>query len=58
MHQILEVQNLKKYFSTQKAVDDISFSIRKGSIFGLLGPNGAGKTTLLRMITGIFYPDE
>jgi ABC-2 type transport system ATP-binding protein len=58
MQQILEVQNLKKYFSTQKAVDDISFSIRKGSIFGLLGPNGAGKTTLLRMITGIFYPDE
>lgn len=58
MQQILEVQNLKKYFSTQKAVDDISFSIQKGSIFGLLGPNGAGKTTLLRMITGIFYPDE
>jgi ABC-2 type transport system ATP-binding protein len=39
------------------AVDDISFGIRKGSIFGLLGPNGAGKTTLLRMITGIFHPD-
>jgi ABC-2 type transport system ATP-binding protein len=38
-------------------VDDISFDIQKGSIFGLLGPNGAGKTTLLRMITGIFYPD-
>src|SRR6187397_3024904 len=55
---ILELHNLKKYFATQKAVDDISFNIRKGSIFGLLGPNGAGKTTLLRMITGIFYPDE
>lgn len=55
---ILEAQNLKKYFATQKAVDDISFSIERGSIFGLLGPNGAGKTTLLRMITGIFYPDE
>ena len=49
---------LKKYYATQKAVDDISFSIEKGSIFGLLGPNGAGKTTLLRMITGIFYPDQ
>jgi ABC-2 type transport system ATP-binding protein len=57
MH-ILEVRNLKKYYSSQKAVDDISFSIDKGSIFGLLGPNGAGKTTLLRMITGIFYPDS
>jgi len=55
---ILELQNLKKYFATQKAVDDISFSIPEGSIFGLLGPNGAGKTTLLRMITGIFYPDS
>ncbi len=55
---ILELQNLKKYFATQKAVDDISLSIDQGSIFGLLGPNGAGKTTLIRMITGIFYPDE
>jgi ABC-2 type transport system ATP-binding protein len=55
---ILELQNLKKYFATQKAVDDISFDVKKGGIFGLLGPNGAGKTTLLRMITGIFYPDS
>lgn len=55
---LLELRNLKKYFATQKAVDDISFSIEKGSIFGLLGPNGAGKTTVIRMITGIFYPDE
>ena len=58
MDTILEINGLKKYFSGQKAVDDISFSIEKGSVFGLLGPNGAGKTTLLRMITGIFFPDE
>lgn len=55
---LLELHHLKKFFATQKAVDDISFNIEKGSIFGLLGPNGAGKTTLIRMITGIFYPDE
>ena len=55
---LLELQHIKKYFATQKAVDDISFDIKEGSIFGLLGPNGAGKTTLLRMITGIFYPDS
>jgi ABC-2 type transport system ATP-binding protein len=55
---LLQLHNLKKYFATQKAVDDISFSIEKGDIFGLLGPNGAGKTTVIRMITGIFYPDE
>jgi len=58
MSTILALQGLKKYYQTHKAVDDISFSIEQGSIFGLLGPNGAGKTTLLRMITGIFYPDE
>lgn len=58
MEQYLQVQRIKKQFESQKAVDDISFSIKKGSIFGLLGPNGAGKTTLLRMITGIFLPDE
>lgn len=57
MSTILEVQQLKKYFASQKAVDDINFTLDKGSIFGLLGPNGAGKTTLIRMITGIFYPD-
>jgi ABC-2 type transport system ATP-binding protein len=55
---LLEVRHLRKYYATQKAVDDISFSIEPGTIFGLLGPNGAGKTTLLRMITGIFFPDE
>ncbi|HEY4150898.1 MAG TPA: ATP-binding cassette domain-containing protein [Chitinophagaceae bacterium] len=55
---LLEVRHLVKQYATQRAVDDISFSIEPGTIFGLLGPNGAGKTTLLRMITGIFYPDE
>jgi ABC-2 type transport system ATP-binding protein len=55
---MLEVAHLKKYFTTQKAVDDIGFEVEKGAIFGLLGPNGAGKTTLIRMITGIFYPDD
>jgi ABC-2 type transport system ATP-binding protein len=55
---LLESKSLKKYFASQKAVDDISFSVEPGTIFGLLGPNGAGKTTLLRMITGIIYPDD
>lgn len=55
---LIEIKHLYKHYATHKAVDDISFSIPKGSIFGLLGPNGAGKTTLLRMITGIFYPDS
>jgi len=57
MDTLLEVQQLKKQFASHIAVDDISFCLKKGSIFGLLGPNGAGKTTLIRMITGIFFPD-
>lgn len=55
---LLEVKHLKKYYATQKAVDDIGFSLAPGSVFGLLGPNGAGKTTLIRMITGILFPDD
>jgi len=58
MHTNLEVRHLKKYFNSHKAVDDLSFELQSGSVFGLLGPNGAGKTTLIRMLTGIFYPDH
>jgi ABC-2 type transport system ATP-binding protein len=57
MMNILEIDHVRKYYATQKAVDDVTFNVAQGSIFGLLGPNGAGKTTLIRMITGIFYPD-
>jgi len=55
---ILEVKNLKKYYLTVKAVDDISFSIKKGTVFTLLGPNGAGKTTTLEIIEGIKKSDD
>lgn len=55
---MLELNRLKKYYAGVKAVDDISFNIPEGGIFGLLGPNGAGKSTLLRMLTGITMPDE
>ena len=54
----LEIQNISKSYQDKKVLDNISFNIPKGSIFGLLGPNGAGKTTLLRIITGIFASDE
>ena len=55
---MLTLQHLKKFYATQKAVDDISLKIEKGKIFGLLGPNGAGKSSLLRMVTGITLPDS
>lgn len=47
---ILDVQNLTKRYGSKKAVDGISFDVKKGEIFGILGPNGAGKTTTLEMI--------
>ncbi|HHV27558.1 MAG TPA: lantibiotic protection ABC transporter ATP-binding protein [Tissierellia bacterium] len=53
---ILETRGLTKKFKNEIAVDNISLSIRKNSVFGLLGPNGAGKSTTLKMITGIMKP--
>jgi ABC-2 type transport system ATP-binding protein len=54
----IEVKNLKKQFGDTKAVNDVSFSVEKGRIFGLLGPNGAGKTTTIRMINYILPQDS
>lgn len=54
----LEIVNLSKTFDKIKAVDDISFSVPEGSVFGLLGRNGAGKTTTIRMIMNIYLPDR
>ena len=53
---ILQTKNLCKTFKTQRAVNNISISIRKNSVYGLLGPNGAGKSTTLKMITGMLHP--
>ncbi|MDH7552572.1 MAG: ATP-binding cassette domain-containing protein [Spirochaetota bacterium] len=53
---MISVRNLVKHYGQVKAVDGISFTIRKGEITGLLGPNGAGKTTTLRILTGYLQP--
>lgn len=58
MTEILAVRDVRKTFGDVRAVDGISFTVRKGTITGLLGRNGAGKTTTIRMITGIFLPDS
>lgn len=55
---ILEIKNVIKRYENHTAVDDISFNVPKGKIFGLLGPNGAGKTSLIRIITTIIRPDS
>jgi ABC-2 type transport system ATP-binding protein len=54
----VEVSHLSKSFGPVKAVDDVSFHVRKGEIFGLLGPNGAGKTTAIRIILDVFKADS
>ena len=54
----IEVKNLLKVYGTQKAVNDISFSVKKGEIVGFLGPNGAGKSTTMKMITGYLQPSS
>lgn len=54
----LRVENVTKQFGDFTAVDDLSFNVRAGRVFGFLGPNGAGKTTTIRMIVGITAPDD
>ncbi len=54
---LLKIENVTKRFANHVALDDVSLSIPRGSIYGLLGPNGAGKTTLLRIINRITAPD-
>jgi len=54
----IELEHIHKTFGSLKAVDDVSFQVEAGEIFGLLGPNGAGKTTTIRILLDIFKPDS
>ena len=58
MQSEINVKNLKKYFAEIKAVDDISFTVQKGELFGFLGVNGAGKSTTIRMMCTLFSPTD
>jgi ABC-2 type transport system ATP-binding protein len=53
---MIEVVNLTKQFGSKRAVDDLSFTVKRGEVLGFLGPNGAGKSTTMRMITGFIPP--
>lgn len=54
----IKAENLQKKFEKTVAVDNFSFEIEEGEVFGFLGPNGAGKTTTIRLLTGILTPDS
>ena len=54
----IEVSGISKSYGTQKALDAVSFSIKKGEIVGFLGPNGAGKSTLMKILTTYLTADE
>jgi ABC-2 type transport system ATP-binding protein len=55
---VIEVNNLSKSYGKVKALDSISFSVKRSELFGLIGPDGAGKTTLFRLLTTLINPDE
>jgi len=57
MSLVIEVEGLRKHYGKVKAVEDVSFHVRQGEIFGLIGPNGAGKTTTLECVEGLRLPD-
>lgn len=58
MENILKIENVSKSFTNHKALDNVSFDVPEGKVYGLLGPNGAGKTTLIRIINHITAPDS
>ncbi|GKX28391.1 ABC transporter ATP-binding protein [Vallitalea longa] len=55
---LLEINNLSKGYLTKKAIKNISFSVKKGKIYGFLGPNGSGKTTTMKMVAGLLNPSS
>ena len=55
---MLQIQNVTKTFGEFKALDNLSMTVPKGTVYGLVGPNGAGKSTAIRLLTGVYTPDR
>lgn len=58
MNNIIEVKNLSKNIKGKTIIENMSFNIEKGDIYGFIGPNGAGKTTMIRLLTGLIKPTK
>ncbi len=58
MEPVVQLDRVGKSFGEHRAVEGLSFRVRRGEVFALLGPNGAGKTTTVRMLVGVIRPDE
>ena len=58
MTPVIRVEGIRKAYGSQLAVDDVSFEVTAGEIFGLIGPNGAGKTTTMESVEGLRTPDS
>ena len=56
MENIINIQNLTKYYGKHRGIEDLSLSVRKGEVFGFIGPNGAGKSTTIRAMMGLLTP--
>jgi ABC-2 type transport system ATP-binding protein len=54
---VINISHLKKYYGKHRGIEDVSFSVEEGEIFGFIGPNGAGKSTTIRILLSLIYPD-
>lgn len=55
---VIDIKNLTKFYGKSRGIEDVTFSIEKGEIFGFIGPNGAGKSTTIRLLLSLIYPDN
>ena len=58
MEKLIRVEHINKYFGSFKAIDDISFELDGGKIYGIIGPNGAGKSTTMSILMGLVFPSS